>query len=111
MIHQKIEKLIPYLSENFVTYPLWEEGKYIPFVNFWQKSDTDMDFLEMEGRIKEIFNNTGYSVDYSDNNFSDTIHEYYVYPEFTDLENGGYDFVKKDWSIEEMLDLLGSVLK
>ena len=32
MIHKKIEKLIPSLNENFITYPFWEEGKYIPFV-------------------------------------------------------------------------------
>ena len=31
-LHQKIEKLIPFISEEFITYPLWEEGKYIPFL-------------------------------------------------------------------------------
>ena len=34
MIHQKIEKLIPFISEEFITYPLWKEGKYIPFLKF-----------------------------------------------------------------------------
>jgi hypothetical protein len=36
MIQKQIDKLIPYLNENFITYPLWEEGKYIPFVNACQ---------------------------------------------------------------------------
>ena len=36
MVHQKIERLIPYLSENFITYPLWvhrhktlKDGRFI----------------------------------------------------------------------------------
>lgn len=111
MIHKKIEKLIPFLNENFITYPLCEEGKYIPFVNFWQKADADMDSLEKEGRIMEVFKDTCYQIEYSDNKYSDTIHEFKVYPNFTYLENGGYDFYKKDWSIEEILDLLITALK
>ena len=39
-LHEKIEKLIPFISEEFITYPLWEEGKYIPFLKCWQKADT-----------------------------------------------------------------------
>lgn len=35
MIHKKIEKLIPYISEEFITYPLLGEGKYIPFLKCW----------------------------------------------------------------------------
>ena len=38
MIHKQFEKLIPYVSENFITYRLWEEGKYFPFINIWQKA-------------------------------------------------------------------------
>ena len=35
-LYKQIEKIIPYIDENFITFPLWEEGLYIPFVKFWQ---------------------------------------------------------------------------
>ena len=39
MKDDKIEKLIkdiiPYVDENFITFPLWEEGDYRPVLNFW----------------------------------------------------------------------------
>lgn len=111
MIHQKIEKLIPFISEDFITYPLWEEGKYIPFVNFWQKAETDSDFADMQSRLSKVFHNTGYDLEYSDNNYSNKIHSFQVFPKFKELENGSYKFIKKYWSIEEIFDLLAIVLK
>lgn len=111
MIHHKIEQLIPFLSENFITYPLWEHGQFIPFINFWQKTDSEKDLMELDNKLKEAFEKSGYIVNYSDNNFSNTIHNYQVYPDFTDLENGDFEYVKKNWSIEEMLDLLWFVIK
>lgn len=111
MIHKKIEKLIPFLNENFITYPLWEEGKYIPFVNFWIKIDLEGEEQEFDFKCKEIFEDTGYIVSYNDTNYSNTILQYSVFPNFNDLDNGSYEFVKKDWSIEEMLELLAVALK
>jgi hypothetical protein len=110
LIHKKIEKLIPYISENFITYPLWEEGKYIPFVNFWQKVETEEEFEVLGKKIEIVFENSGYVVHYSDWNFSDTIHNYEIYPDFEDKDDGSYEFVNKDWSIEEMIDLLSALI-
>ena len=31
-----IEQIIPYVEENFITFPLWEEGNYGPQVNIWR---------------------------------------------------------------------------
>ena len=111
MIHQKIEKLIPYLSENFITYPLCEEGKYIPFVNFWQKIDNEIQEQILDKKLKETFDGTGYFVIYQDSNYSNTILQYSVCPTYFEIDNGGYKFEKESWSIEEMLELLWSVLK
>ena len=111
MIHQKIERLIPYLNENFITYPLWEEGNYAPFVNFWQICKTQEEIQLLDKNLKNVFENSGYIVQYNDCNFDETILQYSVYPNYDDLEDGSYKYVKQDWSIEEMLDLLGSVLK
>lgn len=110
MIQEKINKIIPFLNENFITYPLWEEGKYIPFVNFWQMGNDD--FLhELDKKIDKVFDSSGYLMEYYNSNYTNTIHQYRLYPEFKELKNGSYKFVKQDWSIEEMLDLLVAVLK
>lgn len=106
MIHKKIENLIPYISENFITYPLWEEGKYIPFVNIWIKVNCEDEEHEFDFKCKEIFKNTGYEIIFEGSSFSQDILYYQVHPKFKELKNGSYKFEKKDWSIEEMLDLL-----
>ena len=111
MIQQKINKLIPYLSENFITYPLFEEGKYIPFVNFWQLCKSKDEIRTLDKGLQKVFKNSGYIVQYNDCNFDETILQYSVYPNYDDLDDGSYKFVKQDWSIEEMIELLGSVIK
>jgi len=39
-----IEKLIPYVSENFITYPLFEEGDYRPTISIWSITNIQHDF-------------------------------------------------------------------
>mgnify|MGYP003584314007 CR=1 FL=1 len=110
-LHYKIEKLIPFISEEFITYPLWEEGKYIPFLKCWQKADTKNKCTQLLNRLNKRFEKTGYEISFIDKEHRSVINEFYLYPKFKELKNGSYKFVKKDWSIEEMLDLLVSVLK
>lgn len=110
-LHQKIERLIPFISEEFITYPLWEEGKYIPFLKCWQKADTENKCTRLSNRLNNHFEKTGYEISFIDKEHRSVIHEFYIYPKWKELKNGSYKFVKKDWSIEEMLDLLRSVLK
>jgi len=109
-LHEKINKLMPFISENFITYPLWEEGKYIPFVNFWKAAETEEDFLNIHTRLGIAFKNSGYVFDYYDNNSTNTLHYFNAAPDFKELENGSYEFVKEDWSLEEMIEILGSAL-
>lgn len=35
MLQQQIEKLIPYIGNYFLEYPLWEEGNWTPTITFW----------------------------------------------------------------------------
>lgn len=108
MIQDKIDKLIPYIDENFITYPLGEEGKYIPFVRFWFCTKNKDELKDVIAKLNAIFNGTGYVIDYYLQ--SRSMHHFTVSPDFTDLNNGSYEYVKKDWSIEEMLDLLADAL-
>ena len=34
-----IKKLIPFVCENFLSFPLWEEGDFRPFLRVWYKFD------------------------------------------------------------------------
>ena len=110
MIADKIEKLIPYIEENFITFPLWEEGKYIPFVSIWQKINSISEVLDFDKKLDQLFLNSKYDYDCLDNNFSETIYKYHIFPRYKELDNGGFEYLYDNWSIEEILDLLYSVL-
>jgi len=111
MIHQKVEKLIPFISEEFISYPLWVEGKYIPFLKCWKKAETHDEYVALVKNINNHFKKSGYTIEFIDKYDRSVIHEFYVYPSFKELKNGSYKFIKEYWSIEEMLDLLELVLK
>lgn len=108
MIHEKIEKLIPFIEEEFITYPLWEEGKYVPFVNFWQKFESRKDISEFRIKLSKI-KELGYDFEeIVTHKFK--IYTYEVYPNFKEREDGSCEFENKKWSIEEMLELLVSIV-
>lgn len=47
-IRNRIEKLIPYQQENFMTFPLMEEGDYRPVINIWQIYKTKDEIPNLE---------------------------------------------------------------
>ena len=104
MINEEFNKLIPYVSENFITYPLFEEGKYIPFLNFWHIPKDDCIVYD---RLQD-FDNPYYEILVHDTECS--IKECRIYPKFIELDEGGYEFVKEDWSIEEMVEIVIKLL-
>jgi hypothetical protein len=106
MLHQKIEKLIPYICEEFITYPLSEEGLYIPFIGCWQRADTENKCTRLSNKLNKHFEKSGYEISFVPKEFRSVIHEFHVYPKFKVLKDGSYKLIKKDWSIEEMMDLL-----
>lgn len=105
MIHKKIERLIPYVNENLITFPLLEEGNYTPFVNFWQIVDKKNNRTRFVKLIINHFKNSGYGITYAPNERYSNIVEFYIYPVYKVLKNGSYKYIKKDWSIEEMIEL------
>lgn len=109
-IHESINELIPYISENFITYPLWEEGKYIPFVTFWQIAKNVEELKKFEEEFAILSRPIGYdfSIEYNIN--GTIIGKIHIYPDFNDLDDGSYEFVNPDWSIEEMILLVKEFL-
>ena len=110
MLHEKINKLIPFISENFITYPLWEEGKYIPFVNFSRRFDKREIESEFFNLIERALKFVGYEIETYNINSTETIFEYRINPEYTSLPNGSFEYINQSWSIEEMIDIISQSL-
>jgi len=114
MLKDKISKIIPYISENFITYPLWEEGIYIPFVNFWKIYEiTFTSFSPISSIINKIplCEEKGYSIDYKFTSDGNRFHyEFSIYPEFKFLDTG-IQLKNEKWSIEEMIELIEMLIK
>ena len=102
MINEQFNKLIPYMSENFITYPLFEEGNYTPFLNFWTIPKEDN--IDIYRGLLE-FQHPHYEIIVEDTECS--IKECKIYPKFTEL----YEYAKSDWSIEEMVEIVIKLLK
>lgn len=108
MLQDKINKLIPYISENLITYSLWEEGNYTPFINVWQMADSAREEEELIKKIGELFTkvpiHTRYTIEFEDSSKGSCI-QILIYPKFKDTDKG-YEYISEDWSIEEMFDIL-----
>ncbi len=108
-LQEKIEKIIPYISENFITYPLWEEGNYIPFINFWLSKESKY-FPKLEYLIKESLSKN-YIIEErdEDNDPNSKIVNYLMYPDFYYHDKGYAKYFNANWSIEEMIELIGTL--
>lgn len=106
MIHEKLEKLIPHIEEHVISYPLWEEGKYIPFLQLWRIGKTLNKRKEILKKLKKITKDTGYETEIKYTSLPSGIIHFIVYPKFEEHVDGSYKFIKEDWSIEEMIDII-----
>ena len=110
MNYNQIQKLIPFVDENFVTFPLAiTEGVYIPFYNFWQSLSTRNDLKIFIRKTAAILKDTGYKISLRDeedvhihnygetNNMQSTIVNFQIYPIY-EIDNGndGNVFVNVD---------------
>jgi len=96
-MREQLRRIIPYQCENFITFPLWEEGRFTPYIHIWQvKEHTDY----YKSRLEMIFNNTGYTFFCEED--TDVTIKITIHP----IEFNFNDYLKPKWSIEEMLDLI-----
>ena len=109
MNYNQVQKLIPFVDENFIIFPLAiTEGVYIPFYNFWQSLSTKEDVKLFLEKSKDILENTGYNISFqyeedvhiynhADIERNSTIVDFQIYPIFeTDDDNDGNVFVNVD---------------
>ena len=110
MIQDKINDIIPFIQGNFITYPLWEEGKYIPFVNFWQRASNKYEIGKLNKKLRTLDTNTGYKIGIEEKDYPSVLFNIFVYPDFKDMDDGSYEYTKCDWSIEEMIDMIKQII-
>jgi len=106
MIYNQIQKLIPFVNENFVTFPLAiTEGIYIPFYNFWQSLSTKEEVELFLDKARIILKDTGYTIgfQYEEDDYiydieRDNASVYFqIYPIFeSDDDNDSNVFVNVD---------------
>jgi hypothetical protein len=104
MIHKQLERLIPYISEEAITYPLWEEGNYTPFLNLDIVTEK---LLELESSLEEEVNSKGYEFQ---TEREGRIFKISICPDFEYNDEGSFDYMVEGWSIEEMIDIVAKVL-
>lgn len=95
----KFEDLIPFVSENFITVPLWEEGDYTPYINFW------LDKVKFKERFKHIDFNSDSPQKVSQ--FSDT--ELYV-DNVGDVMVDLQLCIPGEYDIQKLIDKAGEII-
>ena len=89
MNYNQVQKLIPFVDENFIIFPLAiTEGIYIPFINFWQSLSTKEDLKSFIREATAILKDTGYELRLKDEK------DVYIYNngEIEDIQSTVIDF-------------------
>lgn len=124
MNYNQIQKLIPLVDENFITFPLAiTEGVYIPFYNFWQSLSTKEDLKVFIRKATAILENTGYKLrlkyeedvhiyNYGEiNDMRSTIVDFQIYPIYELIEENDGDITVKVNPIVYYVDVIDLLIK
>jgi hypothetical protein len=112
-IQDKINQLIPYISQEFITYDLWEEGNYTPFIHFWQIFNDINEYNSFYLKVKKLFHEKNYEIELFNEDYlyflklkKQKAATFEIYPKYDYTDVGGVEYANPDWSIEEIIDLI-----
>jgi len=105
-IHEQFERLIPYMDDNFIRYPLTEEGNFLPVLHIWQVVET----AEAAGKLREIVDKFAVRYDIELEMQSRTTVDVSISPK-TKYEESVQVPLSAEWSIEEMVEILVQIIK
>lgn len=99
--HKHLEKLIPYVTENIISYPLWEEGDYRPQLCIFLIIDDEAE-MKIYRNIKSDIEarNGGYYFTKDSRYDNHNIYDIYLFP------TRGNNYC----SIEEMVTLMHELI-
>lgn len=113
---KRLEKLLPYATNNIISYDLWEEGIYnVPFFRIFQVLDKK-ELKKFEEKVEKLNNNNlDYVFEIEDKDCYRTMNKktYTIvcFPNFEYNKDGSIYHIKDTWSIEEMIDLMVKLVK
>ena len=87
------------MDENFMTFPLMEEGLYFPQINLWTISNPHVAVQETEFEVN------GYYIFTEHKPRRQSVLHYNISPAWDYDDKDSYKFKKEDWSIEEMIQI------
>lgn len=111
MNNKTITQLTPYVGDNFIEFPLWEQGHWIPQLTFWQKFENEDQACLFFNHLKKICG-LAYKCEFDRMTESTSnIFHIYIMPSYqiSDTDEVKYNFM--NWTIEEMVYLAIKAIK
>jgi len=106
-IQERIDKLYPFVSEDFLTYKEWQDDIWCPYLTVWQFAKTEADYDNLVKRMDLVLKTNKYTANIKEEyNTLLKVYRIVMHPKFKRLKGGGAKYTKPDWSIEEMIDAL-----
>ena len=109
--NKTITQLIPFVGDNFIEFPLWGQGHWIPQITFWQNFDNEKQINLFFDYLKKI---CGLAYKYDFERKSETtsnIFDIYITPSYTISETSKLKYYWVNWTLEEMIHLAIASIK
>ena len=101
MIYENIIKIKDIIGYNFITF---QDG-IVPVLTFWNPKKYSDNLEEFDVIISELNNSRKYEIECIDSStFGDQL-KYTIIPKYYQIEDK-IEFISKDFSIEEMIEIL-----
>ncbi len=101
MIYENILKIKDIIGYNFITF---QEG-IVPVLTFLNPEKYSDNLQEFDSIVSELNNSRKYEIECIDSSTFGDHYKYTITPRYYQLEEK-IEFVSKDWSIEEMIEIL-----
>jgi hypothetical protein len=101
MIYENILKIKNIIGYNFITF---QEG-IVPVLTFLNPEKYSDNLQEFDLIVSELNNSRKYEIECIDSSTFGDHYKYTITPRYYQLEER-IEFVSKDWSIEEMIEIL-----
>ncbi|MFY7733754.1 MAG: hypothetical protein ACOVSR_09750 [Bacteroidia bacterium] len=106
MIYENILKIKDIIGSNFLSF----DDEMIPSLTFVSPDKYNDNIQEFDAIISEFNNSRKYEIECIDSNVFGDIFKYKISPRYYQLDNG-IAFVSKEWSIEEMIEIIVNLNK
>ena len=101
-----ILKIKDIIGSNFLSF----NDEFVPYLTFLSPDRYDDNIREFDAIISELNNSRKYEIECIDTDPFGNMYKYQITPRYYQLDNG-IAFVSKDFSIEEMIEIIVNLNK